>query len=219
MDGFTMVDGIVALIVFISAILAYSRGLVREILSIIGWIAAAIIAFVFAPQAVPLINEIPLINDIIGASCELAIIVGFAAVFAIALIIVSIFTPIFSNMIQNTSLGKLDQGLGFIFGIIRGIILVVIGLVAYTYVGAKVEWVDNSKTKVFLASSQEKMQDMIPTEAPVWIVNRYEDLTVSCGQPVETETDNTQTETNNGETSTETDNNASDTETTNDTSN
>ena len=41
MEGFTLVDGGVAIIVLISAILAYSRGLVREVLSIAGWVVAA----------------------------------------------------------------------------------------------------------------------------------------------------------------------------------
>ena len=42
MDGFTIIDGIVAVIVILSAVLAYSRGFVREALSIGGWILAAI---------------------------------------------------------------------------------------------------------------------------------------------------------------------------------
>ena len=40
MQGFTLVDGIVLALIVISAVLAYARGLVREALSIIGWIAA-----------------------------------------------------------------------------------------------------------------------------------------------------------------------------------
>ena len=52
MDGFTIVDGVVAVIILISAILAYSRGFVREGMSIAGWIFAAIVAYIFAPRAV-----------------------------------------------------------------------------------------------------------------------------------------------------------------------
>ena len=95
MDGFTMVDAGVGLIIFVSAILAYSRGLVREILSIVGWVIAAVLAFSFAPQAQPLMREIPYLGDFIGTSCQLGIIAAFAGVFAIALIVTSIFTPIF----------------------------------------------------------------------------------------------------------------------------
>ena len=180
MDGFTLVDGVVALVVVASAILAYSRGLVREILSIAGWGIAAVLAFIFAPQAQPLIREIPYVGDFIGTSCQLGIIAGFAAVFAVALIITSIFTPIFSGLVQKSAIGGIDQGLGFIFGILRGVILVLVGLVVYDYIGANESIVELSKTKELLTASKEQMQALIPTEAPQWIVDRYEELTGSC---------------------------------------
>lgn len=180
MDGFTLVDGVVALVVVASAILAYSRGLVREILSIAGWGIAAVLAFIFAPQAQPLIREIPYVGDFIGTSCQLGVIAGFAAVFAVALIITSIFTPIFSGLVQKSAIGGIDQGLGFIFGILRGVILVLVGLVVYDYIGANESIVELSKTKELLTASKEQMQALIPTEAPQWIVDRYEELTGSC---------------------------------------
>ena len=82
MEGFTIIDGIVALVIVVSAVLAYSRGFVREALSIVGWIAAAVLAYIFAPKAEPLIREIPMVGEFLGDCCELAIIAAFAAVFA-----------------------------------------------------------------------------------------------------------------------------------------
>ena len=49
MDTFTLVDAGVAVVIIVSGILAYSRGFVRETLAIIGWIVAAILAFMLAP--------------------------------------------------------------------------------------------------------------------------------------------------------------------------
>ena len=37
MEGFTLIDGIVALVIVLSALLAYSRGFVREAMAIVGW--------------------------------------------------------------------------------------------------------------------------------------------------------------------------------------
>ena len=48
MEGFNIVDGAILGIVLVSAILAYARGLVRELMSIASWIFAAFVAFVFA---------------------------------------------------------------------------------------------------------------------------------------------------------------------------
>ena len=84
MEGFTVIDAVVAVVIVLSALLAYSRGLVREVLAIVGWVAAAILAFMFAPQAQPLMSEIPVVGEFLSDSCELSIIAAFAAVFALA---------------------------------------------------------------------------------------------------------------------------------------
>ena len=79
MDGFTIIDGIVAAVIILSAILAYARGFVRESLAILGWIGAAVLAFIFAPQAEPLIKQIPVLDKFLGDSCELSILAAFTA--------------------------------------------------------------------------------------------------------------------------------------------
>ena len=101
MEGFNIVDAIVLAVIVVSAILAYARGLVREALSIAGWIVAALAGFAFAPMAEPLMREVPVLKDVIGTSCELGILAGFAAVFAVALILVSIFTPLIAGAVQD----------------------------------------------------------------------------------------------------------------------
>ena len=128
MEGFTLVDGGAAIILLISAILAYSRGLVRELLSIGGWIAAAISGYFLAPKVEPLIREVPILSNIIGESCELSMIAAFAIVFAVTLIIVAIFTPLFAGAVQRSALSGFDQGLGFLFGVVRGVALILVAL-------------------------------------------------------------------------------------------
>jgi len=120
MDAFTLVDAGVAVIIIVSGILAYSRGFVRETLAIVGWIVAAILAFMLAPAAQPLISEIPYLGNFLGDSCELTVIAAFAAVFALSLVLTSLFTPLFSSFIRNSALGGIDQGMGFFFGVLWG---------------------------------------------------------------------------------------------------
>ncbi len=182
MDGFTIVDGIVALIILVSAILAYSRGFVREGMSIAGWIIAAVVAYMFAPRAVPLIKEIPVLRDFIADSCELSVIAAFAGVLALALVVVSLFTPLFSSAIQRSALGGVDQALGFVFGVLRGILLVAIALVVYdrVIITESVPMVDDSRTAKIFARTSGKIDEQIPEDAPGWIVARYETLVSSC---------------------------------------
>ncbi len=190
MDGFTIVDAVVAVIILISAILAYSRGFVREGMSIAGWVFAAIVAYLFAPRAVPIIKEIPILKDFIADSCELSVIAAFAGVLALALVVVSIFTPLFSSAVQRSALGGLDQALGFVFGVLRGILLVAIALVIYdrVVISEAVPMVDDSRTVKIFARSSEKIDEILPNNAPEWIVERYEDLVSSCGTPAATTT-------------------------------
>lgn len=182
MEAFTIIDGVVAAVILVSAILAYSRGFVREGMSIAGWIVAAILAYMFAPQAVPLVKEIPVVSDFFADSCELSIIVAFAAVFALALVVVSLFTPLFSSVVQRSALGGIDQGLGFLFGVLRGVLLVAIALVVYDRVvtADTVEMVDNSRTAKVFERMQDRINDQIPEDAPGWIVSRYEALVATC---------------------------------------
>ncbi|MFK7868262.1 MAG: CvpA family protein [Roseobacter sp.] len=183
MEGFTIVDGVVALVVVISALLAYGRGLVRELMAIVGWGAAAVLAFLFAPQAEPLIREIPVIGEFLAESCELSIIGAFAAVFAVALIVVSLFTPLFSTIVQRSALGGVDQGLGLIFGVARGVLLVVIGLFIYDVVitGETYTVVDESRSAVVFSQLTEQIQQAEPEQALGWITSKYEELVGTCG--------------------------------------
>ena len=178
MEGFTLVDGIVAVIIVISAILAYSRGLVRETLAIGGWVLAAVVAYFFAADVQPLMGEIPVLGDFLGDSFELSMIAAFAAVFAVTLVVVSIFTPLFAGAVQRSALGGVDQGLGFLFGVLRGVLLVVVALVVYDrlLVTDPVPMIDDSRTSKLFAEISDNVDEAIPEDAPGWLVQRYEEF-------------------------------------------
>ena len=183
MEGFTIFDGVVAGVIVISAILAYSRGFVREALSIAGWIIAAIVAFLFAPRAKELMFEIPYLGDFLNGSCELAVIAAFAAVFAVALVVISLFTPLFSSAVQHSSIGGVDAGLGFLFGVARGVLLIVVPLIAYDRVvgNEPIAMISDSRSAEIFQVMQTRIEEQIPSDAPGWIVQRYEELVNSCG--------------------------------------
>lgn len=178
MDGFTIFDGVVGGVIVISAILAYARGFVREVMSILGWIAAAIVAFIFAPNMLPLMSEIPMLGDFIGDSRELGILAAFAAVFVIALVVVSIFTPLFSSVVQRSAVGGIDAALGFVFGIARGVLLVVVALIAYDRIvgDEPIPAISDSRSAAIFATMQERVEAQIPSDVPGWILQRYETL-------------------------------------------
>ena len=184
MEGFTIIDGVVALVIVLSALLAYSRGFVREVMAIAGWIAAAVVAFIFSPKVEPLIKEVPVLGDFIADSCELSIIVSFAAVFAVALIVVSFFTPLFSSLVQRSALGGVDQGIGFLFGVARGILLIAVAFFIYDTVMTSQSFtmVDESRSAQAFAHLTGQIEERNPTEALGWVTKQYESLVSACSK-------------------------------------
>ncbi|MBT54576.1 MAG: colicin V production CvpA [Mameliella sp.] len=185
MDGFTIVDGVVGVIILLSALLAYSRGLVRETMAILGWVVAAVVAFLFADQVQPLVKEIPVIGEFLADSCELAVIASFAAIFTVALVVVSLFTPLFSSIIKRSALGGLDQALGFFFGVARGILLVAIAFFVYeTVITAQdITMIDDSRSAAVFSQFTDRIEEQNPEQALGWITAQYEQLVSVCDAP------------------------------------
>ena len=182
MEGFNVVDGVVLAIVILSSLLAYARGLVREIMAILGWVAAALVAFVFAPQVMPLINEIPMVGSLLADSCELSIMASFSAVFAVTLMVVSFFTPLLSSFINKSFLGRIDQAAGFVFGVFRGIALVAVALFAYKMVMSSdaIPMNAESKSANLFGSVVTSIEERNPEQALGWITLQYEQLVSVC---------------------------------------
>ena len=135
MGSFTLFDGIAIAIIVVSALLAYSRGFLREFIAIIGWIIAAIIAFKLTTAARPLVEQLPAIGPVLQSSCVLATGVTFTLLFAIGLIILALFTPLVSAVVNRSVLSGIDQGLGLAFGVFRGMFLIAIIVIIYNAFG------------------------------------------------------------------------------------
>jgi len=185
MQGFTLIDAVVGVVIVLSALLAYSRGLVREVLAIAGWVGAAVVAFLFAAQAQPLVRQVPVVGDFIGDSCELSIVAAFAAIFAVVLVLVSIFTPLFSSVVQRSALGAVDQGLGFLFGALRGLVLVAIAFFIYQTVlsAQNIAMVEDSRAAAVFSRMTERIEGQDPERALGWVTAQYQRLMSGCSAP------------------------------------
>ncbi len=183
---FTLADGAVALVVLVSAVLAYNRGVTREALAIGGWVVAGLAAFYFAPMVSPLVLEIPVVANILRSSCTLTVLASFAIVFAASLLILSIFTPVLSSAVQDTILGPIDRALGFLFGIARGVLLIgVLYLLYDTLVNEteRIEMIDNSFSHGFIADAATAIREQAPTAMPGWLQTRIDQLMGECSAP------------------------------------
>jgi membrane protein required for colicin V production len=148
-------------VLLVSALLSMMRGFTREVLAIASWAAAAVAAYYFYPHVMPYIS--PYIHKEIVAQA-----VSAAAVFFVTLIIVSLFTVRLSDVILDSKIGALDRSLGFLFGVARGFLLVVI--CAALYRGLLMskdppEMVATSKTWPILMQSVDSITAMLPEDA------------------------------------------------------
>jgi membrane protein required for colicin V production len=128
MGPFTYLDLALLAVCFISGLLALYRGLARELLSIVSWIAAAGVgAWIFFTKK-------DLSADVAaqtGLPPQIALAVVALVVALIVLIIVHLITARISDAILDSRVGMIDRILGFLFGVARGFILIVIPYMFY----------------------------------------------------------------------------------------
>jgi membrane protein required for colicin V production len=108
-------------------------------------------------------------------------------VFALGLIVASLITPLFSSLVQRSVLGGLDQGLGFVFGVARGVLLIAIAYFVYETVisSQSIAIIDDSRSARVFAQLTGKIEDGNPEQALGWITQQYEDLIGSCDATVQ----------------------------------
>lgn len=116
---FTLLDGILVLVMLVSAFLAMIRGFTREVFSIASWVAAAAATYLLWKDVLPYTQRYI-------TEKTLALGVTVAGIFFITLIIVSLITMRISDFVLDSRAGPLDRTLGFVFGAARGLVLVVI---------------------------------------------------------------------------------------------
>src|SRR4029078_353405 len=96
---------------------------------------------------------------------ETGVVVG--GVFLITLLIVSVITVRISDMILDSRIGALDRTLGFLFGLCRGLIIVVGAFVFFAWLvpaGKQPEGVRNAKSRVVLENTGEWLQALLPQD-------------------------------------------------------
>lgn len=133
----TLPDTIILVILLVSALLAYVRGLVKELLAIGAWVGSAI-ATVYGFSFIR-----PYLQQVIGIEL-IANICTAIGIFLPALVALSLISHKLSKGIKSSNLSSLDRALGLVFGLIRGAILICI-----IYVGTLWIWSPNELPALF----------------------------------------------------------------------
>ncbi len=164
----TLLDLILLGVMLISALLAMIRGFMREILSIAAWGAAAVATLYFYSRLLPVAKGY-FNNDYVAAG----VVIG--GVFLGTLLIVSVITIRISDMILDSRIGALDRTLGFLFGLGRGLIIVVVAFLFFDWLvptKSQPDWVRSAKSKVVLQSTGDWLKGLLPDDPESTILKR-----------------------------------------------
>jgi membrane protein required for colicin V production len=166
----TLLDGILVVIMLISALLAMIRGFVREVLSIAAWIAAAVAAFFLYDDILPFVQEHIAHRQIATAAAA-------GGVFLLTLMIVSFITMRISDFVLDSRIGALDRTLGFVFGAARGLLLVVVGMLFFNWFmpdeTTQPTWVANAKSKPLLNAVGGRLMAALPEDPERQILEQF----------------------------------------------
>src|SRR6185312_9117218 len=164
----TLLDLILLGVMLISGLLAMVRGFMREILSIAAWGAAALVTLYSFNKLLPTAKTY-FNNDTVAS------VVVVAGVFVGTLIVVSVITVKISDMILDSRIGALDRTLGFLFGLGRGLLIVVVAFLFFAWLvpdHSQPQWVRGAKSKVVLQSTGQWLMSMLPDDPESTILKR-----------------------------------------------
>ncbi|MFZ3358590.1 MAG: CvpA family protein [Xanthobacteraceae bacterium] len=164
----TLLDIVLIVVMLISGLLAMVRGFMREVLSITAWILAAAVTLYSYGKLLPYAKEY-FNSDLVAA---IAVVGG---VFVITLLVVSVLTIRVSDMVLDSRVGALDRTLGFLFGLGRGLIIVVVAFQFFIWLvpdHSQPEWVRGAKSRVVLTGTGQWLLSMLPEDPESTILNK-----------------------------------------------
>ncbi|HEY8440428.1 MAG TPA: CvpA family protein [Xanthobacteraceae bacterium] len=164
----TWLDIILIAVMLISALLAMIRGFMREVLSIAAWVIAAGVTLYSYTKLLPFAKTY-FNNDIVAVAAVVA------GTFIATLLVVSMITVRFSDMVLDSRVGALDRSMGFVFGLGRGLVIVVVAFLFFAWLvpdRSQPEWVRGAKSRVVLQGTGDWLMSMLPDDPESTILKR-----------------------------------------------
>jgi len=173
MDISVLVDIGVIVILLISAGVSFFRGLIREVLTILGVLGGGFAALSFGGSVVPLTSkwfgieegkEAGKLFDLIPMELA-AQLTAYAGIFIIVFIILQLASHLISSAAQAIGLGPIDRTLGIFFGLARGLLLLAVLYLPFHLIlpeDSKKQWFEKSQTMVFIQGATEWLISFMP---------------------------------------------------------
>ena len=154
----TTADWVFLAVLIFSMLLGAWRGLVYEVLSVLGWAASFYVAQYFAPVVA---GWLPLQ----GSSETVRYAAAFVLVFVAAVFIAGLFAFLLKKLIESIGLRPVDRTMGAAFGLVRGVILLLAAAVVIDMTALeKSVWWQESKGAPVLNATLKGLKPMLPEQ-------------------------------------------------------
>jgi membrane protein required for colicin V production len=157
-----MTDIAVLAVLVISGLMAFSRGLVREVLSIGAWVGAGAVT----------IYGFPHVRDIARGYIKSELIADIATgvtIFVVTLFLCTAVSHMLARNVRSSGFGALDRSLGFFFGLARGAVLVCFAYLIFTWAVPKPEdqpdAIKQAKSLIVIAPGAKLIESLLPKDA------------------------------------------------------
>jgi len=151
-------DIAVIVVIVLSGLFAFARGIVKELLSVGAWVAAGIAALYGFPYVAPFAERfIPK-----GVFANLA---AGVAIFVVALILLSLLTSAIARRVKESSLASVDHSLGLLFGLARGAVIACLlyyGLTLALPEASRPDWIKEARSTRYLAAGADFLVSLVP---------------------------------------------------------
>ncbi len=186
-------DIVVLAALALSGIIAFFRGLIREVLTVAGVLGGAVAASYGGPVFAPVVRgwfgiiegeEVPKLFDIVPYTI-VADAIAYGSIFVIVVVILSVTSHILSKSAEAMGMGAIDRTLGVFFGVIRGILLLGL-LYSPIYLLTEPEqrdtWFESSKTRGYVEFTAEKLVALLPESATEDLEKTIEEKAVKASE-------------------------------------
>ena len=153
----TLPDWILLGVLLASMVVGLWRGLVYEVLSLAGWVAAFVVAQWWAPDVV---GWLPWMK---GASDSLQYAVAFTLVFVLTVFAAGLVSWLIKKLVETVGLRPVDRTLGGFFGLARGVVLLLALTVVLQLTGlSRDDWWSSAQGPVWLELMLNGLKPLLP---------------------------------------------------------
>ncbi len=151
-------DWIFVLLLALSLALGAWRGLFYEVLSLLSWIAAFMLAQLFAPDVA---ERLPMS----GASEQIRYATAFVLIFVVAVFAGGMLAKLIQKVVAKAGLKATDRALGAMFGLLRGVLLILVAtvVVGMTPLKSSAWWKESMGIGIALAALQN-LKPILPQD-------------------------------------------------------